>query len=158
MYSREYTVVEEENGRIRGLILAYPANEMNQLRRNVIKCTREMFRIIGPINLLKMLLRFELAIHLPATENDGFYIANLAVFEEHRGKGIAVKLLERAEEVAIEKSLNRLSLIVEIDNARARSVYERFGFRVVERVLLPKRYNKHNLLGFDAMTKTIRPV
>lgn len=156
VYSREHIVVEEEDGKIRGLILSYPAKAMKQLGKNLIGSIRGMFRINGPLNFLRMLFRLRLNKYLPVTENDGFYISNLAVFEEYRGMGIAVKLLEGAEETALERGLNRLSLVVEFDNSRAIRVYEKFGFQVVERVILPKEYNKHNLFGFDKMIKEMK--
>ena len=155
MYSKENVVVEEENGKIRGLFLAYPASDMKQLARNMLKCIKEMFMISGFLNILKMIFRLRLNKYLPVTEHDGFFISNLAVFEEYRGKGIAVKLLERAEEMAIEKGLNKLSLVVEIDNSRAKRVYEKFGFQEVKKVVLPKKYNKYNLFGFYKMIKEI---
>lgn len=153
VYSREHIVVEEEDGEIRGLILSYPAKDMQQLGKNLLGCIRGMLMISGPLNFLRMLFRLRLNKYLPVTEHDGLYISNLAVFEEYRGMGIAVKLLKRVEETALERGLNKLSLIVEIDNSRAIKVYEKFGFQVVERVILPKEYNKYNLFGFDKMIK-----
>jgi ribosomal protein S18 acetylase RimI-like enzyme len=155
MYSKENIVVEEERGKIRGLILAYPAREMKQLSKNMLRCIKEMFVISGLINFLKMIFRLRLNKYLPMTENDGFYISNLAVFEEHRGKGIAVKLLKSVEQMAKEKGLSKLSLVVEIGNSHAISVYEKFGFRKVKEVILPKKYNEHNLFGFYKMIKEI---
>lgn len=154
-YSKDYIVVEEENGKIRGFILAYPARDMQSMAKNMLKCLKEMVRISGFLNVLKMIFRLRLSQYLPVTENDGFYISNLAVLEEYRGQGIAVKLLERAEEMARGKSLDKLSLVVEIDNPHAKTVYERFGFREVEKVVLPKRYNEHHLFGFYKMVKEI---
>ncbi|MFC2069602.1 GNAT family N-acetyltransferase [Chloroflexota bacterium] len=154
-YSKENVVVEEENGKIRGLILAYPASDMKILTMKTLKCIKGMFMIAGVLNFIKMLFRLRLNTYLPGLENDEFFISNLAVFEEYRGKGIAVKLLEKAEEMAIEKGLNKLSLYMEIDNSQAERVYEKFGFREVKKVVLPEKYNKHNLFGFYKMLKTI---
>ena len=155
MYSKENIVVEEENGKIRGLILAYPANDMEKLARKMLRYTREIFMISGFLNFFRMLFRLGLNKYLPVTENDGYYISNLAVFVEYRGKGIGVRLLEKAEEMAKENGLDKLSLVVETDNPQAMRVYEKFGFQEVEKVVLPKRYNKYNLFGFYKMVKEI---
>ena len=155
MYSKDNIVVEEENGKIRGLMLAYPASDMKQLGKNMLKCIKEMIRLSGFLNILKMIFRMGLNRYLPVTEDDGFYISNLAVFEEYRGKGIATKLLEKSEEMAIEKGLLKLSVYVEIDNTPAKRVYEKYGFQEVEKVVLPEKYNKHNLFGFYKMIKRI---
>jgi ribosomal protein S18 acetylase RimI-like enzyme len=88
-------------------------------------------------------------------EKDELFISNLAVFEEYRGKGIAVKLLEKAEEMATEKGLNKLSLYVETDNSHAKRVYEKFGFQEVKKSMLPQEFHKHNLFGFYKMRKVI---
>jgi ribosomal protein S18 acetylase RimI-like enzyme len=155
MYSKENAVVEEENGKIRGVILAYPASDMEKLARKMIRYTREMFMISGLINFIRMLFRLGLNKYLPVTENDGFYISNLAVFARYRGQGIAVKLLEKAEEMAKEKGLDKLSLVVETDNHHAIRVYKKFGFQEVEEVVLPEKYNKYNLFGFYKMIKEL---
>ena len=155
IYSKENVVVEEENGTIRGLFLAYPARDMKKQAINMLKCIKGMFVISGVFNFIKMLFRLRLNKYFPGTENDEFFISNLAVFEEYRGEGIAVKLLEKAEEMAMEKGLKKLSLYVEIDNSHAKRVYEEFGFEEVKNVVLPKKYNKHNLFGFYKMIKGI---
>ena len=155
LFSKENAVVEEENGKIRGLILAYPAGDMKKLAIGMLKCIKGIFMISGLLNFIKIMFRLRLNMYFPRTKNDEFFISNLAVFEEYRGKGIAVKLLEKAEEMAIGKSLSKLSLYVEIDNSRARRVYEKFGFQEVKKVVLPEKYNKHNLFGFYKLIKNI---
>jgi len=155
IYSKENVIVEEENDTIRGLLLAYPAGDMKKLANKIIKYTTGIIRISGLLNFLKMLFRLRLNKYLPGTEDDEFFISNLAVFEEHRGKGIAKKLLTKAEEMAVEKGLSKLSLYVETDNSHAKRVYEKFGFEEVKRVVLPEKYNKHNLFGFYKMVKII---
>ena len=153
MYSKENVVVEEENGRIRGLLLAYPASDMNNKAIKMLKSLKGMLMTSGFITFLKMVFRLRLNKYLPRIENDEFFISNLAVFEEHRGKGFAIKLLEKAEKMAMKKGLYKLSLNVETDNSHAKSVYEKFGFHEVKKVVLPEKFNKHNLFGFYKMIK-----
>lgn len=101
-----------------------------------------MFMLSSPVNFFSILFRLSFNRYLPGTEDDELFISNLAVFEEYRGQGIAVKLLEKAEEAAVEKGLKKLSLYVETDNAHAKRVYEKFGFKEVKKVILPPM-NKH---------------
>ena len=89
------------------------------------------------------------------TENDELFIANLAVFREYRGRGIAGKLLGRVQESAREKGLAKLSLYTEIDNDRAIGVYEKFGFKKDKKAVFPKKYHRHNIIGFYKMVKII---
>ena len=85
-------IIEEENGRIRGLFLGYPARDMKQLSLNMSKSIKDIYRLVGFTDFLKMMSRFGLNTHFPRTEKDGFFISNLAVFEEHRGKGVAEEI------------------------------------------------------------------
>lgn len=55
-------------------------------------------------------------------------IHDLAVMPEHRGVGIGRSLLAAVEERAIRHGCCRLTLEVQDDNARARALYESFGF------------------------------
>jgi ribosomal protein S18 acetylase RimI-like enzyme len=58
-------------------------------------------------------------------------IHDLAVLPEHRGKGVGRALLAAAEKHARSIGCCRLTLEVQDDNAPARGLYERFGFRDV---------------------------
>lgn len=153
--AKENVIVEEESGTIRGLIRACPASDLQQSPKNVLKMMREILRINGLLNFVKIAFRIKLNKYMSEVEDDEFFIVNLAVFEEYRRQGIARKLLEKAEEMAGGKSLSKLSLYVEINNPDAKKVYERFGFKEVKKVVLPKKYHKHNLFGFYKMVKEI---
>ena len=111
--------------------------------------------ISGCLNFLKMAFRMRLNKHFTETKSDEFFISNLAVFEEYRGKGIALKLLQNAEKMAIDKGINKLSLYVESDNQHAKRIYKKFGFQEVKKVVLPKKYYQHDLFGFYKMIKQI---
>lgn len=153
--AKENVIVEEESGTIRGLIRVCPASYLQQSPKNILKMTKEILRLNGLINFVKMAFRIKLNRYMSEVEDDEFFIVNLAVFEKYRRQGIARKLLEQAEEMAREKNLNNLSLYVEINNPHAKKVYEKFGFKEVKKEVLPKKYHKHNLFGFYKMVKEI---
>lgn len=58
------------------------------------------------------------------------YLTMLAVHSESRGKGIAKKLIQRAEIELIQKGFKSLSLEVYANNSQALSLYENCGFSV----------------------------
>lgn len=58
------------------------------------------------------------------------YLSNLAVAEGYRRRGIAAKLLEASEALAIGWNLADLYLHVMEDNLTARRLYRRFGFQL----------------------------
>jgi ribosomal protein S18 acetylase RimI-like enzyme len=63
------------------------------------------------------------------TGEDCAYVALLAVVVEAEGQGLAAKLMREAEDWAIAKGFGRLSLEVFESNRRAKSFYDRLGFR-----------------------------
>ena len=59
---------------------------------------------------------------------DALRIEHLFVSPVHAGEGVARQLLEYAEGYAIAQHANRLEIVVEEDNRRARDFYQRRGF------------------------------
>lgn len=64
---------------------------------------------------------------------ESWYINVLACYPAARGQGIGSRLLRLAEEIAVSEGLGRLSVIVASDNAGARRLYGRHGFKEVAR-------------------------
>ena len=59
---------------------------------------------------------------------DRFVIGDLFVREDHRGTGLADRLVDRAAEQAREEGCRELALDVDVDNERAIAFYEKRGF------------------------------
>jgi ribosomal protein S18 acetylase RimI-like enzyme len=68
-------------------------------------------------------------LEIPGT----LYISSLAVFDEFRGMGLGTKMLSIARDQARESSLDALSLLVFEQNIGAVRLYQRKGFREVDR-------------------------
>jgi len=69
----------------------------------------------------------------------------LAVQAEHRGRGIATKLVESALEAMISKGADEICLETETTNQAAMSLYENMGF------LRYKRLHRYYLNAGDAI-------
>lgn len=67
---------------------------------------------------------------LPKSGKDCAGVLGMGVIPSARKRGIGSRLLEAAIERAWAKGLSRIELLVRMDNAKARSLYERFGFVV----------------------------
>ncbi|MBK1991837.1 GNAT family N-acetyltransferase [Campylobacter sp. 2018MI35] len=67
---------------------------------------------------------------LKECENE-FYLDSISVEEKARGRGIAKELIEYAYKKALEKN-KKLSLIVEEHNKKAKSLYEKMGFKTIK--------------------------
>lgn len=155
IYSKENMLIEEKDGHVKGLILVYPAQDMKHLSRQMFGLLKDIILTSGFGAFVKMIARFKLNLYFPKLENDELFISNLAVSENYRNQGVATRLLTAAEDIAKDKGLIKLSLFVEIDNITAKNVYLRYGFIEEKKVVLPRRYNKHNLFGFYKMVKIV---
>ncbi|MCR4925962.1 MAG: ribosomal protein S18-alanine N-acetyltransferase [Clostridiales bacterium] len=84
---------------------------------------------------------------------DEGYIANLAVLEEYRHKGIATALLKKVLALADEEKLDFVSLEVRQSNFGAIALYEKNGF---ERVGVRKKFYSNPEENAVIMTNFIK--
>ena len=66
---------------------------------------------------------------LSKINQDDYYIAELAIDESQRRKGIATKILKKAVKKVEEENYNRIILDVDSTNEKAIKLYESFGFK-----------------------------
>ena len=62
-----------------------------------------------------------------------WYVNVLAALPEHRGRGFGARLLALAEEIARDRGLPAMSLIISSGNAGARRLYQRTGYVEIAR-------------------------
>jgi ribosomal protein S18 acetylase RimI-like enzyme len=155
MYSMRHAIIDVDNGAASGMCLAYPAKEIKEMTKEMMRDLGGFWKILGIRQFIIMMSRLKLNSYFPKTRDDEFFISNIAVFEQYRGKGIAPSLLEKTGQDALELGINKLSLFVEIDNSNAIQFYQKLAFREEERVVLPVKYQKYGLLGFTKMVKEI---
>lgn len=67
------------------------------------------------------------------------HITTIGVAPEHRRRGLANKLLIRAEEALRKRDINAVMLEVRVSNRAAQNLYRAFGYSIVQK--LPKYYN-----------------
>ena len=106
--------VVESDGKVIGMLVAFPMH--------TDPTEEESDPVLAPYSKLE--------------EDNSYYICGMALFPEHRGKGIGSQLLELAEQHAREKGFNKLSLIVFEQNIGAKSLYDRFGYGEVKRAAI----------------------
>lgn len=78
-------------------------------------------------------------------EPNSWYICGVAFYPQHRGHGPGSRLTDLAKEQAREKGYNSLSLVAFEQNKGAVCLYERLGYRVVDRAALVP----HRLIDYD---------
>lgn len=107
---RNCTVVENEGNTI-GMLVAFPMH--------ADPSEEESDPVLAPYSKLE--------------EDDSYYICGMALFPEHRGRGIGTRLLALAEEHARDKGFEKVSLIVFEQNTGAKQLYDRTGYRETRR-------------------------
>jgi ribosomal protein S18 acetylase RimI-like enzyme len=74
-----------------------------------------------------------LAPYSKLEENNSYYVCGVAVFPEYRNRGIGTQLMALAETHAATKGFVKLSLIVFEQNQGAKRLYDRLGYREINR-------------------------
>jgi ribosomal protein S18 acetylase RimI-like enzyme len=107
---RNCTVVECE-GKVVGMVFAFPMHGHSS--------NEESDPVLDPYRKLR--------------EDNSYYICGMAVSPEYRGHGIGTRLLALVEDHARDKEFEKVSLMVFEQNAGAKQLYERMGYREVSR-------------------------
>ncbi|PYI55229.1 GNAT family N-acetyltransferase [Paenibacillus flagellatus] len=114
--SYENVIVEERDGRVAGMALAYDGGSADRLDRPFVeRIERETGRTGYTI--------------AKEPQPNEYYLDSLAVAEPFQGQGIAKSLMGAFERKAAESGFARVSLIVEPDNERAIGLYGNMGYR-----------------------------
>ncbi len=78
-FSRENIIIEQENGKIRGLIIALPVTDLRKLLLNEFKCIKEIkgSLINFLITMLKIAFRSKLVMYYPRLKQSELFISIL---------------------------------------------------------------------------------
>ena len=111
----------DDDGNVMGIVVSYDGAGLIEMRRIFFA---EAKTRIG--------LTFETPDGNPdslpgETDPEEYYLDSLAVFEPYRGKGVARALITAARDRA-RRAGKPLGLLVDKNNARARSLYDSIGF------------------------------
>lgn len=126
LFSQEADFEPDREKQMRGLRLI-----LEQPSRGRIFVLRGGEKIIGMINLLITI----------STAEGGFVLIleDLVIHRDHRGQGYGGRLLEHALAYAREKGFQRITLLTDKLENRAREFYEHHGFR--QSGMVPMRYH-----------------
>lgn len=113
--SYENVIVEEREGKVAGILVAYDGTRADELDKPLID------RIVRESG------RAGYTITKEAQPNE-YYLDSLSVDESFQGMGIGKSLIRAFEQKAAEDGYPRVSLIVEQDNERAYALYQKIGY------------------------------
>ena len=114
----------EEDGKLLGL-LAFQTTEGSFLNPSL----KELIPIYGIFRAILKAINLSLLQH--KTKTGELYIEAIAVTDFARSKGIGTKLIESITEMAVNKVYNCLTLQVIDTNPRAKELYKKLGFTII---------------------------
>lgn len=127
-FSYQNCVVVECSGEVIGMMVSFPlkasvaeSEPNSEVANHFESSLTEPPDVLAPYNRLKL--------KAPKT----WYIGGIALFPAFRGQGIGTQLLDIARRQAQEQEFQKLSLLAFEQNKRAVKLYERNGFKVIER-------------------------
>jgi len=115
-FSYSNVQVIESNYSVAGMVLGYLQPDPYDLSN-----IAEYPKIVRPI------------VELEALVPGSWYVNAIAAYQEHRGKGIATDLLAVSENLALAAGAKTISLIVASENEGAKRLYEKTGYRVIDK-------------------------
>lgn len=144
----ERCIVARIDGRVVGLAFL----EWGKKRR--ARSFRDRWKRYGFMNTLRFAMGMRsMEVH---EAEDTCYLAKLVVSEDHRGKGIAGRLLDSAIEFASGNDFKRMTLYVALNNRNASDIYRKYGFVDTKVVKSPMENITIGVPGWLYMVKVIR--
>ena len=129
LFSHQHTVFADADGERAGMLLGYGCREKNA--ENLSTAALVLWELnVALISRLPVFIRCGMVVGI--VNAGDYFISNVAVFPEFRGRGIATDLIARAEREAKKQGAVRLTLEVETHSAGAIRLYEKLGFHVTE--------------------------
>ncbi len=140
------------SGEVAGIVVAYPVRQMQSLE---FPMALDVLRIAGLARFVQFLARSVLLAGVKEAEADEYFISNVAVLPRYQGQGLGSSMMRQVEAQARELGFSRLSLTVEVENERARSLYARLGYEVVATVGIKVLQRRFGYQGFHRMRKSL---
>jgi ribosomal protein S18 acetylase RimI-like enzyme len=123
-----YSVTEAATfqGRIVGLLTAFPGRRLSSLDRKLDRLVLGQYSLRGKLALFK---RGWPLVFIKESTRKEYFLSNLVVQRRFRSRGVGERMLFHIQRKAQEAGVNRVSLMVAIENQRARCFYESHGFK-----------------------------
>jgi len=139
-FSYQHAFVAERDGAVIGCMIAYPGFQSLWLS---MRLSAVFLRVLALRELARSAWRAVDFFGLePGIKGRDYYVQSLAVVEAARGQGVGWQMLAWAEEQGRQARCTQLAIDVVEENPRARSLYEKFGFRLVRTKAARRRLRK----------------
>jgi ribosomal protein S18 acetylase RimI-like enzyme len=151
-FSFQTAYVAAQGDRVIGLLSAFPGRKLGKLDRAMARHVLRQYQLRGKLALL---IRAWPLVFIKEADADSLLISNLSVRKRWRGQGVGGLMLDYADGLARDEGLDKVSLIVAIENKGARNLYEKHGFRVRAMHLESNRRVPYLGAGYQQMVKTL---
>ncbi len=115
----------------------------------------DVLRIAGLARFVQFLPRTVSLAGVKEAEADEYFISNVAVLPRYQGQGLGSSMMRQVEAQALELGFRHISLTVEVENERAKSLYARLGYEVVATVGIKVLQRRFGYQGFHRMRKSL---
>jgi ribosomal protein S18 acetylase RimI-like enzyme len=138
--------VAELNRHPLGLLISFPAAAMTRLNLSVIQ---HLPRALG-WGMFGFVARSLAFAHIKEAEADEYYVSNIGVLPAAQGQGLGKRLLLHADELARQRQLKKVSLMVALENHPAQRLYKRNGYKIVF-----TKHDKNPIASYHRMVKLL---
>ncbi len=125
--SYQHVIFAELDGKIVGMYSAYTGAQHRAANRRILSQEAGYWNL--RFWLVSRLFAPMLTI-IDSVADEDFYLQAIAVDAGLQGKGLGSRLMDAVAEQAVSSGASRLALDVSDDNANARQLYQRRGFRI----------------------------
>lgn len=151
-FSYQFADMVDKDDHPAGMMISYPGRTMNRLSLSMGKQLWSIYGLRGFVRFVRRVLPLAFVREACADE---YYINTLAVLPDSQGQGIGTYLLSYAENKAREMHYNKCALSVEVNNLRARTLYERVGYRIIGTIKFDRLKRISGTTGYHRMVKEI---
>jgi ribosomal protein S18 acetylase RimI-like enzyme len=121
-FSAEYGLVCEIEGQVVGAGFAYLGSVMKGLTSNSVHTLKQKGVSYASLDIERLLGSRE-------ANDDEFYIDNLAVYSNYQSRGIGKSMLEAFEKRAKVLAYNKVSILADVKNQKAKELYSLRGYK-----------------------------
>ncbi len=151
--SYEFTEMVLLDGKVAGLVTSFPGSQKKRLDRQLDNQILRQYNLRGKIAVISR--GFPL-VFIKEASQDEYFLNNLVVKKGSRRKGLGNQVLSYVENKAKSANLNKVSLIVHVENKSAREFYKQNGYEFKALHLESNKRVRYLGAGYQRMVKVVR--
>jgi len=150
--SMSHTHIALNNGKRAGILIMFPGRDIERLDWRFYRLLLRQYGLPGKITIIRRGLPL---VFMKECAPDEFFLSNIAVKSEMRGKGLGSMMLAYADEKARQGGYQKIALRVAIDNLDAKRFYQRHQYQIKAIDLEPNKRVAVLGPGYQSMIKEL---